>query len=354
MQVYAPYGYRKSPADHNILEIEPEGAEVIRRIYRDYAAGKSMNRIVLELNQDKVKTPGAYINDRDNRDYFRNSPKKDSWSTVMVSRILNNEIYGGTLVWHKYHSDATGNAHGGIPYPKDTWERVENAQPALIDEETFLAVRKKLESNSRPKTVHEPHILKGKIYCGNCGYAMGHTYAGRHSYGCYRKYTRTDKDNCVTSIHDSVLEEILLTLIREKMKNRIGMKEIIAGETEARKIKLKTAKSHLKDMELSYEKIDADLFHAYEAYREGISNKETYLQQKEVYEQMLSQMKENMDRQLAAVSAIEEESGIPEGWIKDCEFLEVEKFDRTLVELLIQKVIVSADCGIEVIWNFEN
>ena len=69
---------------------------------------------------------------------------------------------------------------------------------------------------------------------------------------------------------------------------------------------------------------------------------------------MLSQMKENMDRQQAAVSAIEEESGIPEGWIKDCEFLEVEKFDRTLVELLIQKVIVSADCGIEVIWNFEN
>lgn len=64
-------------------------------------------------------------------------------------------------------------------------------------------------------------------------------------------------------------------------------------------------------MELSYEKIDADLFHAYEAYREGISNKETYLQQKEVYEQMLSQMKENMDRQQAAVSAIEEESGHP-------------------------------------------
>ena len=69
LNVYAPYGYRKDPADHHALIIEPEGAEIVRRIFREYLAGKSMYQIAKDLNRDGVDTPAQYISKRDGVDY---------------------------------------------------------------------------------------------------------------------------------------------------------------------------------------------------------------------------------------------------------------------------------------------
>lgn len=107
-------------------------------------------------------------------------------------------------------------------------------------------------------------------------------------------------------------------------------------------------------MQQSYDKIDADLFHAYEAYRSGISERETYLQQKETYEQMLEQLQKNVECQKEAIDKILQESSIPDGWNYDLDHLQIDKLDRTLVELFIQKIIVYKDHSIEVVWNFKN
>ena len=65
MNVYAPYGYQKDPDDHHMLLIEPEGAEIIRRIFREFIDGKSKYQIAKELNEEKVDTPAAYVQKRD-------------------------------------------------------------------------------------------------------------------------------------------------------------------------------------------------------------------------------------------------------------------------------------------------
>lgn len=36
-------------------------AEVIKRVFRDYAAGKSAKRIAVELNEDRIAAPGGRI-----------------------------------------------------------------------------------------------------------------------------------------------------------------------------------------------------------------------------------------------------------------------------------------------------
>lgn len=286
MNTFAPYGYKKCKHDRHMLEIDPTGSEVVRRIFSEYASGKGLLKISADLNQDGIDAPAAYIRKRDGKDYFHKENQGNHWFPYTVSRILRNEIYGGTAVINKAHARGVGSK-GGEYYPKEEWKRIANAFPAVIDAETYELVWNKLEKNKRPKIKNAPHLLKGKVYCGHCGYCMMHTYTGAGVYSCYCRFSLENSENCVTSIRDRDLEEILLVLIREKINAQMEMGGILAEEEEKKSKKIVIAKKHLLEMQQSYEKIDADLFQAYESYRAGIRERETYLQQRSTYEQML-------------------------------------------------------------------
>nr|WP_074062640.1 recombinase family protein [Rhizobium etli] len=66
-------------------------ADVIRRIFRDYAAGKSAKRIAFELNKEAIPAPGG-------GDWgfstINGNPKRGNG-------ILNNKMYVGKLIWNR-------------------------------------------------------------------------------------------------------------------------------------------------------------------------------------------------------------------------------------------------------------
>ena len=68
-------GYTKD-ADGNLI-IDPEQAEVVKRIYREYLEGYSMDRIAKGLEADGILT-GA---------------DKIKWWTSTINKILRNEKY---------------------------------------------------------------------------------------------------------------------------------------------------------------------------------------------------------------------------------------------------------------------
>lgn len=74
--------------DRTINEFQ---ANVIRRIFRDYAAGKSAKRIAFELNKETIPAPGG-------GDWgfstINGNPKRGNG-------ILNNEMYVGKLIWNR-------------------------------------------------------------------------------------------------------------------------------------------------------------------------------------------------------------------------------------------------------------
>lgn len=55
-------------------------------------------------------------------------------------------------------------------------------------------------------------------------------------------------------------------------------------------------------MEHSRELIEKDTREAYESYKLGMTDKETYLEQRKTYEQMLASLQENIEKQRAAVT----------------------------------------------------
>lgn len=98
--LFNAYGYdvvTETDGHGNVMRgarvINDAQAVIVRRIFQDYAAGKSAKKIAVSLNEDHVPCPtsGAW-----------------GFSTINGNRtrstgILNNELYIGRLVWNRLH-----------------------------------------------------------------------------------------------------------------------------------------------------------------------------------------------------------------------------------------------------------
>lgn len=87
-EVVAPPPGSKEAGERRIV---PPEADVVRRIYREYAAGKSPRHIARDLNAESIPGPGG-------------RPWGDTRIRGQVDRgtgILNNTLYIGRLSWNR-------------------------------------------------------------------------------------------------------------------------------------------------------------------------------------------------------------------------------------------------------------
>jgi len=104
------YGYRAVEGKPGEREINPEQATVVRRIFTEYAAGRSPRKIAADLTRDGIASPGG----------------AEAWNhqTFIGGRykrgIIGNALYAGTINW---------NTHTSIINP-DTGKKAKRAAPA--------------------------------------------------------------------------------------------------------------------------------------------------------------------------------------------------------------------------------
>ena len=151
-------GYDKDE-DGNLV-INPEEAEVVKRIYREYLSGKSYYQIGQELSADGIRTAAG----------------NDYWLASTLKKILTNEKYIGDALLQKTVTVDFLNkkrvANKGI-VPQ---YYVENSHPAIIPRELFMQVREEMQRRARLETgTGKRRVYSGKyalshlVYCAHCG-----------------------------------------------------------------------------------------------------------------------------------------------------------------------------------------
>ena len=151
-------GYDKDE-DGNLV-INPEEAEVVRRIYREYLSGKSYYQIGQELSADGIRTAAG----------------NDYWLPSTLKKILSNEKYIGDALLQKTVTTDFLNkkrvANKGI-VPQ---YYVENSHEAIILRALFLQVQEEMVRRARVKTgTGKRRVYSGKyalshlVYCSDCG-----------------------------------------------------------------------------------------------------------------------------------------------------------------------------------------
>lgn len=82
---FALYGYQKDPTDHNHLIVDPEAAEVVRKIFAMALDGFGVPKIVRTLNEAGIPNPTSYKHSHGMAFYNSNpSQVPDIWTPVTV------------------------------------------------------------------------------------------------------------------------------------------------------------------------------------------------------------------------------------------------------------------------------
>lgn len=185
------YGYRtanrldeRGHLIRGLREIDEDQAEIVRRIFREFAAGRSPRAIAEQLNADAI--PAA-------------QPRSgnSSWwraSTIYGDRkrkngILQNRLYVGTIVFNRTRKVIDPKTRKAliIANPESDWQMADAPELRIISDDLWGAVQsmlgevqaRKPEASRRPK-----HLLSGMATCGTCGGAW--VSRGANRWGCAR------------------------------------------------------------------------------------------------------------------------------------------------------------------------
>lgn len=163
-----PYGYRPVPGKPGELEFVPAEAEVVRRIFTEYAEGDTPRTIAARLNREAVLPPrGKWW-----------GPSVLLGSRKRGSGILANELYVGRIVWNKVRmvKDPDTGKRVSRPNPVAEHESVDVPALAIIERELFERVRSRRLDEAHdleePMKRSARTLLSGILKCGACGSGM--------------------------------------------------------------------------------------------------------------------------------------------------------------------------------------
>ena len=197
-------------------------AAIVRRIFREYAAGMSPRAIARGLNAEGVPGPTG---------------KRWSDSTVRGhanagTGVLNNPLYIGRLVWNRLRGmkdPETGKRVTRLNPPEE-WIAVEVPALRIVDDALWQAAKDRQAEQAeryaaviagtraanvnRLNAAHRPrHLLSGLLECAVCGgpYAM----RGQDRYSCTGHVT----GGCTNrrGIRRTVLEDRVLTGLKHRL-----------------------------------------------------------------------------------------------------------------------------------------
>lgn len=234
ISAFAVYGYRKDPDDKNALMIDEYAADVVRKIFAWKIAGMSMAAIADKLNQSGVLSPMEYKKSLGMKYYTGfggDSPGK--WAAVSVKRVLENQVYIGTMVQGK-EEKVSYKLKKRINKPREEWIYVKNTHEAIISEVEFRTVQDLLKYDGRKSEDSDcASLFSGILTCGDCRTPMirrVNHYKGREKV-FYICQTKNRSLGCSRhSIREEQLKQIVFKEIRvwlELMASYSGILEYL-------------------------------------------------------------------------------------------------------------------------------
>lgn len=345
----APYGYLKSKENKNRFVVDGTAAPVVRRIFRLYADGVSIDKIVRILDGDGIDCPRKY---RYRIGVTKSERYKDSrWGRSAVRTILTNRAYIGDMVQGKERQELCNN----IPKyhtDKSEWIVAEDTHEPMVDRELFFRVQGILEERQREQAERrekslvsehkEENYLKGYMRCGHCGktFNLSQTMRGGkvtrvyycRGYQTLRSAVCMNKDRVdKAEVERFVLGEIK-GCIRQMLKEGISVDGDMPAERESLEAEVRKAERELKGLDVKL----ADL---YQDAADGILDNGDYLLMRKEFlgrKEKLAQERERLLREREKCGNAGR--GAAEARLR--KWLSAGKLDRQMAECFVEEVRV--------------
>ncbi|WP_216333496.1 recombinase family protein [Rhizobium sp. X9] len=236
-------------------------AEVVRRIFRDYAAGKSAKMIAVSLNRDSIPAPTG-------GDWgfstINGNPRRGNG-------ILNNEMYVGKIVWNRqrFVKDPDTGKRQARPNPESEWVTQDTPELRILDDELWNAVKarqgenrterdqsgvadvRKMNYRRRPR-----YLFSGLTKCACCG--GGYSAISASHIGCSTARNKGTCENRVNIRRDELESRVLNALRTRMLDPKIFAEFCDAYTRETNRLRMESS-GHIDRAKAEIEKIDREV-----------------------------------------------------------------------------------------------
>ena len=320
-------GYTKD-AEGNLV-IDPEQAEIVRRIYREYLQGQSMDKIAAGLEADGILTGAG----------------NTKWHTSTINKILRNEKYmGDALLQKTYTTDFLTKKriknNGTVPQ-----YYVEDDHEAIIPKDIFLLVQEELvrrrvvhtSDNGKRHCYSCKHCFAQIVFCGECGEFYRRVHWNNRGcksivWRCCSRLENTGHVCRARTVNEKLLEQVTLDAINRVLCEKDDF--------------LKTLQANIATVVLQGDTLSPDAIDA--RLRELQKELLKKANQKDDYDAVANEILRlrDMRRQAEVDSVIKDEQMKQIRDLQDfvkSQPATITEFDETLVSRLIKKIIVFED-----------
>ena len=166
-----PYGYIKNPDDPRFWVVDPEAADVVRRIYRMALEGYGLAETAAALGADGIVNPTYYWRSKGtSRGGSKSTLDPTKWGHTTIKKILTTQEYCGDVINFKSYSKSY-KMKKRIENPEENRAIFLNVHEAIIDRPTWEKVQalKAGTRRKRPTVTQEPSVFSGVMKCPECG-----------------------------------------------------------------------------------------------------------------------------------------------------------------------------------------
>ena len=271
-----PYGYIKNPDDPRFWVIDPEAADVVRRIYDMALEGYGLAEIATALGRDGIVNPTYYWRSKGvNRSGSKSTLEPTKWGHTTVKKILTLQEYCGDVINFKSYSKSY-KMKRRIENPEENRAIFLNVHEPIIDRATWEKVQalQKGTRRKKPTVTQEPSVFSGRLKCPECGGNLNfHFNQKNHDikfFSCQNHNSGLRKCSATHYIRLDFLEQVVLYEVnrlatfaneyeRDFVKAMLGRSAKVAENDRARKQReLNALLTRDKELDILFERLYED------------------------------------------------------------------------------------------------
>ena len=347
-----PYGYVKDPDNSEHWLVDPEAAQVVKRIFSLCMDGNGPTQIARMLKEDHMLTPTVY-QDRQKRKVRCALPDNPyNWNGSTVAAILERMEYCGHTVNFKTHRQSY-KIKKTIENPPEQWKIFRNTHEAIVDEDTFQRVQELRRNKRRPARTGKSNLFSGVAYCADCGekmyYCTSRNFEERQDHFVCSTSRKKGKDVCGTHfIRAVVLEKGVLKFLQillwyisdceDLFRDKLGAKrkEDFKKELAAKRRQLTQAQRRMEELDRLFKRL-------YEDNISGKINDSRFEKLSADYENEQAELTEKMQLLEHEIAQQEEEADSIEQFIlRAKKYPNLQELTPAVLHDLVSRVYVSA------------
>ena len=320
-------GYTKDENGH--LIIEPDEAEIIKRIYREYLQGASLKQIGEGLEADGILTAAG----------------KTKWRPETIKKILKNEKYIGDALLQKTNTVDVLTKKRVVNNGIVPQYYVENSHEPIIPRDIYMQVQEEMlrranlhSGENRKKRVYSSkYALSSIIYCSKCGdiyRRIAWNNRGKHSivWRCVNRVEHGPGCCDAPTIQETDLQNVVVKAINMVLGGKDEMLEAL--ETNIATIFALEDDSSLESINARLEELQKELLKRANA--------------KQDYNDLADEIDHLRELKQNAMVENAEREGLKQRIAEMQQFLaeqteQIEEYDEILVRRMIEKITVYED-----------